>query len=346
MSAQEIRTLRNLAAKLVKIEERDKLLGILIKHGIGVREVEEFVKHERGKMRGDVQKSSKSDFKKRREIVVKLMEIKLRDNRREGMKVRKVRNRLRQSIERTLGSNSRQCRWVMRSIRDNGMKMRTKLRKKNTKKIEFLKGKYAQKQDPLEDLKPRDRDKYGGAEIFSETCDMRSEPDQKPSIVLMEGEEIFLDENEVSVLALGPKFCIMNKLCDETFERELEECIIKYRWEIMGDERENEAREKFGKEAYEAIESLFTEDELKGQSEEEQMCEARKRMIFDYNGMSMNLARRRVTDLKGNARVILPRRAKNFDLESKLEMMRLECRGTFAKYMEEKCDKNGNQVSN
>ena len=56
MSAQEIRTLRNLAAKLVKIEERDKLLGILIKHGIGVREVEEFVKYERNKMRGDVHK--------------------------------------------------------------------------------------------------------------------------------------------------------------------------------------------------------------------------------------------------------------------------------------------------
>ena len=59
------------------------------------------------------------------------------------------------------------------------------------------------------------------------------------------------------------------------------------------------------------------------------------RMIFNYEDMSMNLAKRRVTDLKGNARVILPRRAKNF-----------ECRGTFSKYMEEKCDRYGNQVSN
>ena len=85
----------------------------------------------------------------------------------------------------------------------------------------------------------------------------------------MEGEEIFLDESEVSVLALSLKFCILNKLCDETFERELEECIVKYRWEIMGEERENEAKEKFGKDAYEAIESIFTDDELKGQMEEE-----------------------------------------------------------------------------
>ena len=244
------------------------MLGILIKNGIGVREVEEFVRHEKGKMR-DVKKSTKSDSKRRREIVTMLMEIKLRDNRREGVKIRKVRNRLRQTIEKTLGSNSRKCRWVMRSIRDNGVALRTKLRKKNNKKIEFLKGKYAQNQDPLEDLKPEDKNKYGGARIFSETCDMRSEPDLKPSIVLMEGEEIFLYENEVSVLALGPKFCILNKLCDETFERELEECIVKYRWEIMGEERENEAKEKFGKDAYEAIESIFTDDELKGQMEEQ-----------------------------------------------------------------------------
>ena len=51
MSALEIRTLRNLSAKLVKVEERGKLLGELKRSGIGLREIEEFVGHEMGKMR-------------------------------------------------------------------------------------------------------------------------------------------------------------------------------------------------------------------------------------------------------------------------------------------------------
>ena len=138
MSAKEIRTLRNLADKLVKIEERDKLLGNLVKSGIGVREVEEFVRHEEDKLRN----FQKSSYKKKRKIVCMMMEIKIRDNLREGNKIRKTRKRLRQTIEETIGSNSRKCRWVMRSIRDNGVNLRTRLRKKNNKKIQFLKGKY------------------------------------------------------------------------------------------------------------------------------------------------------------------------------------------------------------
>ena len=69
MSAEEIRALCNLAAKLIKIEERDKLLGNLVKSGIGVREVEEFVRHDEDKLRN----FQKSNYKKRREIVCMMM---------------------------------------------------------------------------------------------------------------------------------------------------------------------------------------------------------------------------------------------------------------------------------
>ena len=52
MSAMEIRALRNLSTKLVKSEERGKLLWELKKAGMGVREIEEFVGHEMDKLRG------------------------------------------------------------------------------------------------------------------------------------------------------------------------------------------------------------------------------------------------------------------------------------------------------
>ena len=72
-------------------------------------------------------------------------------------------------------------------------------------------------------------------------------------IVCRGDEEIHLSDEELDVLALGPKFCIFNNLNEETFERELEECIIKFRWEMMGEENEAKVKKKFGEEAYEAI---------------------------------------------------------------------------------------------
>ena len=48
-----------------------------------------------------------------------------------------------------------------------------------------------------------------------------------------------------------------------------------------------------------------------------------------------------MTDLKGNARVILPRTARILTWKQNLK-----CRGTFEKYLKEKCDKYGNQPSN
>ena len=63
MSAQEIRALRNLATKLVRIEERDKLIGNLMRIGIGMREVEEYVRHKESKLRN----FQKSNYKKSRE---------------------------------------------------------------------------------------------------------------------------------------------------------------------------------------------------------------------------------------------------------------------------------------
>ena len=40
MTAREIRVFRNLSSKLIKIEERGRLLGILIERGVGLKEEE------------------------------------------------------------------------------------------------------------------------------------------------------------------------------------------------------------------------------------------------------------------------------------------------------------------
>ena len=76
------------------------------------------------------------------------------------------------------------------------------------------------------------------------------------------------------------------------------------------------------------------------------MDEARSRMIFDNERVSLNFAKRRVTDIKGNSRVILPKRVKNFDLEAKLEMLWTELMDTFRQFVKENCGKYREQKSN
>ena len=61
---------------------------------------------------------------------------------------------------------------------------------------------------------------------------------------------------------------------------------------------------------------------------------------------SLNFGKRKATDLKGNARVFLPKKVKNFETEARLEMLRVESLATFRTFMEEKCNKFGGQKSN
>ena len=50
--------------------------------------------------------------------------------------------------------------------------------------------------------------------------------------------------------------------------------------------------------------------------------------------------------MKGIARVNLPRKARDFDTEAKLELFRVESRALFRNFMKENCGKNGKQMSN
>ena len=161
MSAQEIRAFRNIATKLVKTEERGKLMGNLKNARVGLREIEEFVLKEENKLRGTEGKN----YKLRRELVAKAMDLKIKDNWKTGVGLRKARNRLKGKIEEILGPGSRKYRWLLKSVGENCAKTREKLKKKYMKKLEFLKGKYGRNDDPLNELNRMDRKKYGSTSI-------------------------------------------------------------------------------------------------------------------------------------------------------------------------------------
>ena len=99
MSAQEIRANRNLSSRLVRTEERSKLLGNLIARGVGLKEEEEFLRHEHSKFRCN------REYRKKKEIITLAMKEKLRNDRKFEAKTRKSRNLMLGKIEGKWGKN-------------------------------------------------------------------------------------------------------------------------------------------------------------------------------------------------------------------------------------------------
>ena len=115
-SAQDIRTLRNLSSKLVKCEERNKFFGNLNRLEIGVKEVEDQARRQVMKLEN---LSNDLKGKHRKKLISQAMELKKKDNWEQGKKLRRARNKLIKKIEDELGTRSRMCRWLRKSVRMN-----------------------------------------------------------------------------------------------------------------------------------------------------------------------------------------------------------------------------------
>ena len=49
-----------------------------------------------------------------------------------------------------------------------------------------------------------------------------------------EGQQLVINEDKRNTLRLGPKFCVMGRLNEENIRVELEQTIMKVKWEILG----------------------------------------------------------------------------------------------------------------
>ena len=219
--------------------------------------------------------------------------------------------------------------------------MREKIKQKNIKKVKFLRNKYGRNEDALMGLNEDDRMIYSEARIFSDDS-MTAQPSEEPMLVKFEDEEMSINEDEKNFLRLGPKFCVYKPLTEEDFEIELEQAIVKFRWEIMGEELEKKNRSLSDV----AIEAIQDEDEIEECREHEQMLMGKARMVFDRESVTMDFTKRRVTDLKGNANVTLPKARGGFNMEAKLETLRTEAMGVNIRYIGENCGKEGRQKTN
>ena len=352
MTAKEARLYQRLARRLVECEERTKLLKRMVREGIGFNEEEQFILHEMSKLKGKKNKLKED----RKEFLALMMSRKSKDNISLEKSMRYERDKARRQMEETMGANSTACRRIVRLSKTEGEKVRRCCEVKNMRKLNHLRNKYGMRDSGLYELSEDDQKQYGSAKVYTGE-DMRPQELSEPVLVCRQGEEVYLSKNELSVLKLGPKFCEYNNLDEVEFEIEVEQMILKYKWETIGDDKsknEGGKNEVIGDHSILArrilFEELFTREELEDMEAEENeemgMRDAQLRMTFDLQGGVLDMRKRRATDVKNNSRVILPQKMRGFEEEAKLEMLRQRLRGVFGQYVREKCGPRGLQKSN
>ena len=121
--------------------------------------------------------------------------------------------------------------------------------------------------------------------------------------------------------------------------------MLKVKWDMMGENGE-EVRDP----ADRAMEILLGREECAAidaeKQEEEDIKVGESRTIFDWRNKTLDFGKRRATDVKGNSRVIFPRKARTLGEESAMETLRMKLFTTFRQYVQETCDAKGEQKSN
>ena len=140
-----------------------------------------------------------------------------------------------------------------------------------------------------------------------------AEESSGPVIVCDEGEDLSVNKSEWSVLARGPKFCVMRGCGEEDMRVDLETAILKHKWDCMANE-DDECGE------------TLSDEERKENERVAQLAEemsAQTRMAYNSEENVWDARGLRVTDYKHNSRVIFPK-AQTGDKENNLEVLRAE----------------------
>ena len=171
MTVREERELRNTAKKLMECESRTKLIKELIRKGLGLREVEEFVSKEAARLRKGGKGKGNNEYlrkgnNKHRGIVTKLMKEKLRDSQIDGVDLRRTKASWLSKLQTRL-NNRREFDKVKGDVKVQCEKVKAKLEKKNAKKVKWLNDMYGKEEFKYEGLlKSCEIEKYGNCRIF------------------------------------------------------------------------------------------------------------------------------------------------------------------------------------
>ena len=142
----------------------------------------------------------------------------------------RLREGLRQQIIGEIG-RSRRYDNIMRKIRRELLARKTSLKKKYREKVDHL---AKERRKEIEERRlsrevPTELNEFKECKVFD------SRILDKLEVATIEGVvigEVIVDKDELAILQMNPKFCVMKRLIDEEIERDIELSITKLRYEI------------------------------------------------------------------------------------------------------------------
>ena len=210
------------AEKLMRIEERTLFLGELVRINRGTKEVENFVRKQGGLRHEQWENMSERDkdgiIVREREIVAGAMMNKLRDNISKGATVNKeflnLKGRLLWRIRR-----EEEKKKFLHSMRDKVARKRQEVKRQHAHQVRAIRIEVKQE---VKIRLPKELKRYKDCNIFKQHADKTFKPGTMLGPVMIGVENLLLDEDELSVLCKGPKFCIRRILSKERYLVEAE----------------------------------------------------------------------------------------------------------------------------
>ena len=339
MEGKETRVMKKVWDQVAESEERITLMKKLIKMGIGVAEVEELGVSIHSKFKSNAFQSRVKDGEiVSKEALKNIMVIKLRDERKHLRELMRKKRVMQSKIEKDLNKNSRPSRRLLKEFREHAAKVRIEYREKYRQKIEHLSKKYRDSKEELARRIPEDMIELGSLRVFDPS---RYDYIEKENYDIKIIGDVEIDEKELLVLKLHPKFAILPRLYRGGLDVEEELANAKLRMTISKEIEEQKEKQKqiSGTEIIENIEK----DEEKHTEEIE--MEARTRQVFNPVEKEYDERKRRVTDLKECSRVTLPKPLPAAE-EAKIELRRNIHTEIYENFRKENCNKAGEQRSN
>ena len=145
MEGQELRDAKKLWEQVAANESRMHLMVELLRHKVGLADVEEFCIDLGDKCRADARKIGKVEWR----VVKATMESKLVDARRKEKQLKRDQN----LIYGNNGEDSRKSKKIIRILKNEARNTKREMQKKFKKKIEHLRRKYRQtEEDKLDEI--------------------------------------------------------------------------------------------------------------------------------------------------------------------------------------------------
>ena len=310
--------------KVTESEQRLSWLKNMERKKLIVRDIESYAKSVSNKLRSDELKYREEE----RSVLLGLMSLKVKDEKLNLRKLQRLKENRKEEILKEVGK-TRQYDTLMRKLRKETLVKKKELKKKYNAKLEHLeKVRRAEEEEKWNRRTvPIEIEEFHGCIVFDKGKLEAMKPSEVDSLVIGKVE---IDDDEKAILKLNPKFAVMTKLEDESFERKVEVGLAKLKYEIRK-QKERELENAVDIEDNDNRKKIKLEED---DEKEMDKADAKSRQVFDPINKIFDYSKRRVTDLKENTKVYLPKLGDVRD-ESEIEMIRDIMMSTYKEYKKE-----------